>query len=166
MNNIIKEIDNAKGYFIDTNGNVWSNRRGKMKKLSPYVDSKDRYMYIKIKYNNQDTYTHKSIHRLVAEAFVNNPFNFPLVHHIDNNPQNNNAENLKWVTVAENVRETYFELPPTRNYVKCRLLKCGEDVGKFIGISTAAKYANEKYGASISSLKKYLKCKDIVIEPI
>ena len=36
------------------------------------------------------------IHRLVASAFVPNPKNLPIVNHIDENPQNNNANNLEW----------------------------------------------------------------------
>ncbi len=46
------------------------------------------------------------VHRLVAETFIPNPDNKPLVDHIDRNPGNNNVENLRWVTHRENMYNT------------------------------------------------------------
>lgn len=42
------------------------------------------------------------VHRLVALAFVPNPDNKPAIDHIDGNPSNNLASNLRWVTWREN----------------------------------------------------------------
>ena len=44
----------------------------------------------------------KEIHRLVAEAFIDNTYNKPCVNHKDETRDNNNAYNLEWVTVLEN----------------------------------------------------------------
>ena len=43
-----------------------------------------------------------SVHRLVAEAFIPNPNNYPVINHKDENPANNAVENLEWCSVAYN----------------------------------------------------------------
>jgi hypothetical protein len=48
-----------------------------------------------------NTYT-KKIHKLVAECFIDNPYNKTCVDHIDNRKTNNNVNNLRWATIQEN----------------------------------------------------------------
>jgi hypothetical protein len=44
------------------------------------------------------------LHRLVAKAFIpNNDIKKDCVHHIDENPKNDNFKNLKWVSQKENI---------------------------------------------------------------
>ena len=54
-------------------------------------------------YKNGKATTHR-IHRLLALHFIDNPNQHPFVDHIDINCQNNNLQNLRWVTISMNNR--------------------------------------------------------------
>ena len=51
----------------------------------------------------------ESIHRLVAETFLDNPDNLPVVMHKDNDPLNNHVSNLKYGTQSENIQQAFDE---------------------------------------------------------
>lgn len=54
--------------------------------------------YLRIGLRKQGVVRYAYIHRLVAEEFVENPFGYKEVNHIDEDKQNNVAENLEWVS--------------------------------------------------------------------
>lgn len=64
------------------------------------------YRYINFRWNGKQK--NKSVHRLVAEAFLPNPHNLPYVHHKDANRLNNCVNNLAWVSEQENRKEAYM----------------------------------------------------------
>lgn len=69
--------------------------------LHPFVkkEKTNGYCYIKVFKQNL------RVHRLVAMAFIPQPFGKMKVHHIDHNKTNNVFTNLKWVTTEENCHE-------------------------------------------------------------
>ena len=91
-----KQIPNLP-YEISSLGKI-RNLQGKV--LKTYVQNSG---YEQIKINYQGLHIHKSIHRLVAEAFIPNPLNRPYVNHIDGNKLNNTVNNLEWCTNSENI---------------------------------------------------------------
>lgn len=51
----------------------------------------------------------RSVHRLVAEAFIPNPKNLPVVHHRNGHKEDARASNLEWVTQRTNVNAYHGE---------------------------------------------------------
>lgn len=89
-------VKGSDDYWISSRGNF---KHGKKRlKTKPGQDG-----YARCNLGKQK----KRVHRLVAEAFIPNPDNLPIVDHIDGCKTNNNVENLRWVTAQENTQLAY-----------------------------------------------------------
>ena len=67
--------------------------------------TKDGYFESTLFKENKPTWIRT--HRIVANAFCDNPDNKPEVNHIDGNKLNNCADNLEWCTSSENQLHAY-----------------------------------------------------------
>ena len=84
-------------YEVDDLGNVYSVRRNKI--MSPVIINSGYYT---VKLSKNKILTRYLIHRLVAQAFLDNPDNLPCVNHKDEDKTNNSVDNLEWCTYQYN----------------------------------------------------------------
>ena len=89
----------------------------------------------------------KTIHRLVADAFIPNPENKPVVDHIDTNPANNNVENLRWTTVQENCMNplTRIHNSESKKGHKCYLKHHSEETKRKLSEQRKGKKLSEEH---------------------
>lgn len=158
-----KQIKNFEDYYITEFGEVYSTRlRGNereshLHKIKPKNPGKSN-KYLNIILCNDRCQTTKSIHRLVAEAFVDGYFDGAVVNHIDGNNRNNCATNLEWTTVKDNVHKSYVTSGKSsiRNRKIWRLIDInGMILGDFQGHNEMEKYVREEHiDASPTQLTK------------
>lgn len=95
-------------YLVRDDGTIWSEKRNRV--LKGTIE-RNEYHTVYLSFNNRQY--NFMIHRLVAEAFCPNPNNYTIVHHKDENKQNNCVDNLEWCTQYENVHK-YFDTKPEK----------------------------------------------------
>ena len=105
MEEIWKDVVGFEGYKVSNFGNV-KGKYGRI--LKPAKDKKTGY-YLVCLHKDKKPHT-KTVHRLVAKAFIENPNEYPQVNHRDCVKTNNHVDNLEWCTREENEQHKYLML--------------------------------------------------------
>lgn len=147
-----KEIPGYDGkYEVSNLGKVRNAFTGK------HLSQKRYARYIKVYLYHDYTRKCYMLHRLVAEAFVENKDNKPQVNHIDGDRYNNRYDNLEWCTQSENILHSYRI--GLRENNKKRLLetnhKCVDQLsmdGEYIRTWYSLSEAARQLGLSVSNI--------------
>lgn len=134
----MKDIKNYEGlYAITSCGKVWSYISKKFLKTVKMKNGYSTVMLYKNKVGKRFL-----VHRLVAEAYVENPQNLKSVDHINGNKDHNYVKNLQWMTLEDNTRKEHN--------TKVRCVETGE---VFDSYKIAAKAINRHPSAISACLR-------------
>ena len=98
----MKQHPNIVGLYVEPSGEVWTAFGGFGKlHLGPNKQLKSHINRVGYEYIRQKGKKYL-VHRLVAQTYIENPNNLPVVNHKDECKTNNNADNLEWCTVQYN----------------------------------------------------------------
>ncbi len=80
-------------YVVSSNGCVFRIVGDRLRPLRQYKHTRG---YLKVDLFDNYHRDKRYVHRIVAEAFLDNPRGLPEINHKDENKQNNRVENLEW----------------------------------------------------------------------
>lgn len=107
MEEIWKDIEGYEGHYqVSTLGrvrNLWTDRILKPSKCGGCLN----YLHVILYQGTHISRKSFMVHRLVARAFLPNPYNMPEVNHIDGNGCNNDVSNLEWIEHRDNLIHSF-----------------------------------------------------------
>lgn len=99
---MVKDIAGFEGYYeVSDTGEIRNVKSGHV--LKPYPD-KDGYPMVHLVKDGKVS-VRRRVHRIVAEAFVPNPNNYPVVMHKDSDKNNVHASNFEYGTATDNTKQ-------------------------------------------------------------
>lgn len=98
------KIPNLKDYLINEKGEVFSTKNNKLHKMTCKPDNSG---YVRVCLFVEGKVKKCLLHRLLAQTFIPNPYNLPVVNHIDGNKLNNSLDNLEWTTHTSNQKHAF-----------------------------------------------------------
>ena len=101
-------LGNVRSIERMVNNRVNTGLRKSPQKLLKQGKSKSGYLIVSFCIDGVKS--NKTVHRLVARAFIPNESNKPQVNHKDGNKHNNHIDNLEWMTCSENGLHSYHVL--------------------------------------------------------
>lgn len=161
MKEIWKDIPEFEGlYQVSNLGKVksfqGSTKYGKPKEMILRPCLINSGYHVVTLYSKNRTKRKFQVHRLVAEAFIQNPNNLPCVNHKDENKINNSVNNLEWCTYQYNNNYGTARIRATdtnSNSVKQSTLD-----GVAVAVYRSASIAASILGCSDAVLRKW--CRD------
>lgn len=157
---IWKPIKNWDKYFVSSFGRIKSTKNKNIERIMKQQTGKNGYLSVILTFNSKRE--RKSVHRIVAEAFLENKYNKEQVNHKDGNKKNNNIINLEWVSRSENAIHKYKVLGVKQSKKtpwNKRKIMCVETGYIFDMIRDAEKYFNVSNGAIGHCVGKNKTCK-------
>lgn len=173
---VLKPVVGYEGlYSVSDKGFVFSHISNKWLKNST---NSNGYLSVELFKNGKNT--RMLVHRIVAEAFLENPNQYPCVNHKDESKSNNDVNNLEWCSYRYNQNygtcqerrcqslSRYWQSPKFREDIKrnaerskglfskpiIQKSKTGETIAEFISINEAMRQTKIRHIHEVCSGKR------------
>lgn len=121
--------------------------------------------YKRVVLSSNGIHRHFSVHRLVAMAFVPNPYKMPQINHIDENPANNRADNLEWCSGKQNCNHgghcQRIAIRQTNNPSRSISVNQFDRDGKFMKQYPSTREAERQTGIACEQISRCCKGKNL-----
>lgn len=139
-----KKITGFETYSVSDSGEVRNDKTGRILRLQ---EDKDGYLMANLHQDKRRRYV--GVHRLIAEAFIANPNNLPIVNHKDENVKNNVLDNLEW---CDAVYSTNYGTRNNRTGLANSKKVLQYEDGELVGIWQSTKLAGKVMGINPSKI--------------
>ncbi len=154
---LVKRVAEAPNYCVDRDGNVYSLFKNRGVRKLKIVKDKDGYGLVTLHLPG-GRQTVPRVHRLVAQAWIQNPDNKPTVNHINEDKLDNRVKNLEWATSLENNRHSkkkiYAKSTGSNNANSHLLEEDVLDIRMFCKAGIAKEKIAEVYRVSKSTIER------------
>lgn len=171
MKEIWKDIENYKGIYQCSNfGHIRSLDRNIKRKNGIYQHIKGQTIkpqkningYLQVGLNKNSKRQMLYVHILVAKTFVNNPNKYKTVNHKDGNKQNNNADNLEWMSYSDNNKHSYKYLHRKKSLTgaKCKSVYFIDILNGTTVLYKSINETSRNVGLSPTQINRYINSKN------
>src|SRR5699024_2330856 len=148
MRNVTINGITSKFYKVDKAGNIYSIQENGLYLMKPYL-THDGYRRIKL---SQDLgQKHYRICRVVAETYLKNPKNLPIVNHKNKNRADDRVDNLEWCDNSHNQKQRFKTTIGTKAK---EVAKICLDTDEVIEVFVSPIYAEEETGIARQNISK------------
>ena len=147
---VVKGIE-YKSYMVDIYGDIYSVKGdGSLYRMKKHISNAGYYRVSLKRDLPNKMYT---VHRIVAETYLDNPFGYPIVNHKDYNKLNNEISNLEWCSYSHNNKHTVLRMTTHHSYKKVAQidLSTNKIIKIWDGISLACRELGI-YGSNIAKV--------------
>lgn len=156
MKEVWKDVIGYEGiYEVSNTGKIKRLKNNTMRKTK-----KNNRGYVQISLSKNGEIKYFLLHRVVAQAFIENENNFPQVNHKDEDKENNHIDNLEWCTNLYNRRygSGYQRSVMNHNYkeiakLRCKPVKQFDKSGNLIRVFFGATEAEIQTGIKQSKIR-------------
>lgn len=138
-------------YLVSNTGEIKNAKTGIIRKKNI---NKEGYYFVGVSLGSRDIKPVIKIHRAVAETFLKNPNNYPVINHKDGNKLNNDSKNLEFCTYSHNTIHAIENKLMTAIDNKKQII-CLNTLEVFDSVSDAARWCGCVHNTISHSLSGY-----------